>query len=44
MKEFVESLKRLYVAKKIDIEKLNKLYSDKKVTKAEFEYITHKEA
>ncbi len=40
MSEFVQSLSRLYEKKKIKIEQLQKLLTDNKITKEEFEYIT----
>lgn len=44
MTDFVESLRRLYQDKKIlKIEQLNKLLSEKKITKDEFDYISRKE-
>ena len=44
MTEFVESLKRLYQDKKVlKMEQLNKLLSDKKISKQDFEYIIRKE-
>ena len=44
MTEFVKSLRRLYQNKSIiKIGQLNKLLSDQKISKEEFEYITRKE-
>ena len=40
MTEFVESLKRLFKAEKITIEKLEKFLNDGKITQDEFDYIT----
>ncbi len=39
MSQLVESLARLYKDNKISDGKLNKLLSDKKITKQEYEYI-----
>ena len=39
MSQFVESLCRLYKAKKINIAKLDELKSGKKITQKEYEYI-----
>jgi len=39
MTQFVESLCRLYLADKIDMEKLNELFISKKITKQEYDYI-----
>ena len=44
MTDFVESLRRLYQDKKVlNVEKLNKLLSAKKISKEEFDYILRKE-
>lgn len=39
MRQFVESLKRLYENHQIDIEKVTELYNNNKITKEEKEYI-----
>ena len=39
MRQFVESLKRLYKDNKIKSEKILKMYTEKKLTKDEYEYI-----
>ena len=39
MNQFVESLKRLYVSGKIDVEKIVELYESKKITQLEKVYI-----
>lgn len=39
MKILVESLKRLYINKKVSEEKINKMVADKKITDAEKLYI-----
>lgn len=39
MKQFIESLYRLYDLNKVDKNKLNKLYMNKKITKQEYDYI-----
>ena len=39
MNQFIESLARLYKNNKISDSKLNKLLSDKKINKQEYEYI-----
>ena len=44
MSEFVQSLKRLYASKRLTIEQLNALYSQKKITEDEFKFIVKKEA
>lgn len=43
MREFVESLKRLYSAKKLKDEQLGKLLSNAKISKEDFDYIKRKE-
>ena len=39
MNQFVESMKRLYVSGKIDVEKIVELYESKKITQLEKLYI-----
>ena len=39
MNQFVESIKRLYVSGKIDVEKVVELYESKKITQLEKLYI-----
>ena len=39
MSPFVESLARLYHANKINIEKINRLLDEKKITQIEYDYI-----
>lgn len=39
MSQFIESLARLYEAKKIDDKKINDLLSSKKINKQEYDYI-----
>lgn len=39
MSHFVESLARLYRANKINIEKINALLDEKKITQIEYDYI-----
>ena len=39
MSQFIESLYRLYKADKIDIQKVNQLFADKKISQQEYEYI-----
>ena len=43
MNIFVESLKRLYENNKVNIEKLNQLVSDKKISETDLNYILRKE-
>ena len=43
MNLFVESLKRLYEANKVDVNKLKQLVSEKKITESELQYILRKE-
>lgn len=43
MSVFIESLKRLYEDNKVNINKLNQLLFDKKITETEFKYILGKE-
>ena len=40
MSTLVESLKRLYSENKVNIEKLNKMLADGKITQEEYSYIT----
>ena len=40
MSTFVESLKRLYIAGRITVEKLDGLLTDGKITQEEYDYIT----
>ena len=40
MNPFVESLKRLYQANKITINKLNEFLENNKITKGDYDYIT----
>ena len=44
MRDFVESLKRLFGNHSIKIEKLNVLLANKKITQVEYDYILWKEA
>lgn len=44
MTDFIESLRRLYLGKRLTLEQLNELYSNKKITEEQFKYITKKEA
>ena len=44
MRDFVESLKRLFENNRIKIEKLNELLANKKITQIEYDYILGKEA
>lgn len=39
MNQFVESLQRLYKENKVSNQTLNKLLTEKKITKQEYEYI-----
>lgn len=39
MNQFVESLFRLYDADKIDVSKIDKLLSDGKISKQEYDYV-----
>lgn len=39
MRAFVKSLNRLYVAKKVDLDKIKSLLAEQKITAAEYDYI-----
>lgn len=42
MKQFIESLKRLYQSNKINEQKVIELFNDKKITESQKEYILFK--
>jgi len=42
MRQFVESLKRLYVKDRTTEDKITKLYEENKITKEEFDYLLEK--
>lgn len=44
MKQFVESLKRLWISKAIDDKKINELFISGKITEIEKDYILNKKA
>ena len=44
MRDFVESLKRLFENDRIKIEKMNELLANNKITQIEYDYILGKEA
>jgi hypothetical protein len=44
MTTLIESLKRLYSAEKINLEKLEYMLNENKITREEFEYIIKNEA
>lgn len=40
MSQFVESMKRLYKAGKVSLDKIKELLASRKITPAEYDYIT----